>query len=489
MEQNPSSKSRPRKHRGRPQRAANPDSRRGRGASQARILSVRVLERVERTRAYADLVLHNALMRADLSVADRALCTDLVFGTLRWRGRIDHLLGQLLDRPLERLEPGVASALRLGAYQLLFSDRIPTRAAVDQAVHCTRALGAERATGLVNAVLRRLAAEKDTLSVPELATDPIGHLTRALSLPEWIARAWLETFGPEAAAELARASNDPPPVCVRVNRTRIGADALLAELVERFPDARPCRWAEGGISLGHRGNPALDPAFLGGLLTVQDEASQLVVAMLDPQPGDRVLDTCAAPGAKATAIAERVGEGGEVVAIDRHPRRLALVARDARRLGLGWIRTVERDATRSLVDLLEKSDDSPDQAGGPFDRVLVDAPCSGLGTLRRNPDARWRIRPEDVAELSGLQRRILGRGASVVRVGGRVVYSTCTLVPEENERVVEGFLRDAPNFRRVGADELPHHLGELLDADAQLRCLPHRHDTDGFFAAALERVE
>ncbi|MGH0035233.1 MAG: 16S rRNA (cytosine(967)-C(5))-methyltransferase RsmB [Myxococcota bacterium] len=452
-------------------------------------MAVRVLERVERTRAYADLSLHNAMMRADLSSADRALCTELVYGTLRWRGRIDFALSQFLDRDFDRLEAGVASALRLGAYQLLFTDRIPESAAVDQAVRCVRSMGAERATGLVNAVLRRLAAARDALPIPDLADDPEAHLVHGLSLPPWIARLWIEQFGPEQAEKLARTSNASPPLCVRVNRTRSDRDALLSELRERFPEVERCRLAEGGLTLGRKGNPGHDPAFLAGLYTVQDEASQLVVQMLDPRPGDRVLDTCAAPGTKATAIAERVGEDGEVVALDRHPRRLALVGRDARRLGLANLRTIERDASRSLMDLVEKTDGASELDGGPFDRVLVDAPCSGLGTLRRNPDARWRVQPEDTLELADLQRRILGRGASVLRVGGRLVYSTCTLVPDENERVVADFLSDAPAFRRVGADELPASLAPLLDADAQLRCLPHLHDTDGFFAACLERVE
>lgn len=448
-----------------------------------------MLERVDRTRAFADLSLHNALMRADLSSADRALCTELVYGTLRWRGRIDHALSQFLDRDLDRLDAGVASALRLGAYQILFTDRIPASAAVDQAVRCARSMGAERATGLVNAVLRRLAAERDTLRVPDLKDDPEAHLVHGLSLPPWIARLWIDQFGPVAAAELARASNDPPPLTVRANRTRTDVDELAEELRERFPDVTRCRHAQAGLVLGRKGSPGRDPAFLDGRFTVQDEASQLVVDLLDPRPGDRVLDVCAAPGTKATAIAERIGDDGEVVALDRHPRRLALVARDARRLGLSRIRTIERDAARSLADLVEKSEGGPGDEGGPFDRVLVDVPCSGLGTLRRNPDARWRIRPEDTRELADLQRRILGRAAAVLRVGGRLVYSTCTLVPEENERLVAGFLADAPGYRRVPASELPPQLAPLLDDLGQLRCFPHLHDTDGFFAACLERME
>jgi 16S rRNA (cytosine967-C5)-methyltransferase len=269
-----------------------------------------------------------------------------------------------------------------------------------------------------------------------------------------------------------------PPLTVRANIRRGSADALLTELRERFPEASHCRFARDGLVLGRRGNPAIDPAFLAGRFTVQDEASQLVVALLDPQPGERVVDVCAAPGGKATAIAERVGETGHVVALDRHRRRLELVRRDARRLGLTGVETHTRDATRSLVDVSGET---------PFDRALVDAPCSGLGTLRRNPDARWRVRREDPTRLAEIQRQILRNAAALLRPGGTLVYSTCTLVPEENEEVVDAFLKNTPDFSLVSADELPAGLRPVLDDCGRLRCLPHRHDTDGFFAARLER--
>jgi 16S rRNA (cytosine967-C5)-methyltransferase len=441
---------------------------------------LRVLERVQRAGAYADIALHHALGRSGLAAADRAFATELVYGTLRWRGRIDHLLRQVLDGDLEKLEPLVATALRLGGYQLICTDRVPAEAAVDESVRCVRAAGVERATGLVNAVLRRLAREHAELPVPSLATDPVGHLTHALSLPGWVAERFVDRFGPEEAAALARAMNETPPLTVRANPQRSDAATLLTELRPRFPEARACTRARGGLVLGRRGNPALDPAFLAGRFTVQDEASQLVVGLLDPQPGERVLDACAAPGGKATAIAERVGEGGRVVALDRNVRRLGLVRRSARRLGLGNVVCAHRDATRSLAGL-----------GTPelFDRVLVDAPCSGLGTLRRNPDARWRCQPGDPARLADVQVAILRNAAARVRPGGALVYSTCTLLPEENEAVVEAFLKSAAEFAPVAAGRLPAEVRPLTDGEGFLRCLPHRHDTDGFFAARLERTE
>lgn len=452
--------------------------RRSGAPTQARLLALRVLERVERARAYADLALHGAFQRSELTALDRGLATELVYGTLRWRGRIDYLLDRVLDRELGRLEPLVRAALRLGAYQILFSDRIPASAAVDQSVRCVRATGAERATGLVNAVLRRLREQHASIPLPGLEEDPLGHLVHALSLPEWIARRWLADFGAEEAAALLRALNQVPPRALRANPLRCTREELLGELRERFPAAAPSRLAPRGILLGPRGDAGRDPAFLAGLCTIQDEASQAVVALLAPQPGERVLDTCAAPGAKATAAAEDVGPEGRVVALDRHGRRLDLLRRDARRLGLANVEVRQADATLPL----------PESFDSAFDRVLVDAPCSGLGTLRRNPDARWRLRPADPGRLARVQGALLRSAARAVRRGGTLVYSTCTVLREENEEVVQDFLEGHPHFRIPDRRSLPEVVRPLVGEDGALRCLPHRHGTDGFFAVRMERV-
>jgi len=466
-----------RPRRGRPLAAVGP--RRGARPTQARMLALRVLSRVERGGAYADLALGAALRATELGPADRALATELVYGTLRWRGRLDHALGAVLDRDLSRVEPRVATLLRLGAYQVLFSDHIPAASAVDQTVRCARAVGVERATGLVNAVLRRLARSADAIPLPPLEADPQGHLVHALSIPAWIATRWIEMLGPEEAAALAEASNAVPPLTARVNPLRTTREALLAELRTRLPAAHACARAPLGIHLGHGGDPGRDPAFREGRFTIQDESSQLVVELLAPQSGERILDVCAAPGTKTTAAAERVGEEGRVVALDRNPRRLHLVARAARRLGLANIATLEADATQGLEGVTPP---------GAFDRVLVDAPCSGLGTLRRNPDARWRLRPEDPAQLAVTQRALLVQAARALRPGGVLVYSTCTLLAEENEAVVEAFLSESPEFRLV-SEAPPEPLRDLVDAAGFLRIWPHRHGGDGFFAARLERRE
>ncbi len=468
---------RDRPRRGRPVRASK-SARRGAAPTQTRLLALRVLERVQRAGAYADVLLHSSLARSDLSAPDRAFATELVYGTLRWRGRLDHLLGRCLDRDLDKLEPLVATALRLGAYQIVVEDRVPASAAVDESVRCLRAAGVERATGLANAVLRRLATEHESIAEPALADDPLGHLMHALSLPQWIAARWIEQYGPEEAAALARASNEAPPLTVRNNRLRGDRDALLALLAARFPEARACRFAPDGIVLGRRGNASIEPAFRDGRFSVQDEASQLVVALLDPRPGEKVLDVCAAPGGKSTAIAERVGASGSVLALDRHERRLELLGRAARRLSLGNLAGRVADATRSLAEIAP---------AGSFDRVLVDAPCSGLGTLRRNPDARWRVRPGDPARLADVQRAILRNSAQALLPGGLLVYSTCTTLPEENEGVVQAFLSESPDFEPLPPNELHEALRPLVGSDGIMRCLPHQHDADGFVAQRIRR--
>ena len=456
--------------------------RKSAGPTAPRLIAIRVVERVQRAGAFADLALHHALVDSRMPPADRGLATELVYGTLRWRGRLDFLISQALDRELGKLEPLVLSALRVGAYQLFFSDRIPANAAVDEAVRCVRAMGLERATGLVNAVLRKLAREGEQIVFPDLETDPQGHLVHACSLPAWLADRWLAEYGAHEAAKLAIKLNEPAPVTVRVNRTQTTRDDLLPSLRERFPEARPCRFAPDGIVLGRKGDIGQDPDFVAGRISPQDEASQLVVLLLDPQPGDRILDTCAAPGTKSAAIAERLGGEGFVLALDRHPRRLQLVGRGLRRLRIGGVATLERDATKPLLELTERD--------GPFDRILVDAPCSGLGALRRNPDARWRLRPEDLPELAKVQRQLLESAAAVLRPGGSLVYSTCTVTPEENESVIRGFMATRASWRIAGRDEAPKALQPLIDDEGFLRLLPHRpecEDMDGFFAVRLVR--
>jgi 16S rRNA (cytosine967-C5)-methyltransferase len=437
----------------------------------ARGVAWSVLERVERDRAFADLALHAALRASGLSRRDRGFATELVYGTLRLRGRLDAAIEQVLDRPLRKTEPRLRQLLRLGAYQILCLPGARAAAAVDESVELLKRADLARAAGLANAVLRRLAraSEQGELRFPAFADDPLGHLCQWLSLPAWLAERWLAELGPAAAAALAETCIGPPPRTVRV-AARADRDALARQL-----GGQATRFAPRGIT-GLARDPVREAAFERGEISVQDEASQLVPLLLGVQPGDTAVDCCAAPGAKTAQLAELVGERGEVIALELHRSRLSLIHRALERSGARNVRVLQRDV-RQGFDL---------QGAMQYPYLLVDAPCSGLGTLRRNPDSRWRLAPGDIARAAETQLAILDSVARYAGPGGVVVYSVCTFTPEETAQVVERFLARHPEFRvddprRV----LPPSAEKLVDADLALRTWPQLHGCDGFYAVRL----
>ena len=426
--------------------------------------------RVETTDAFADVLLADRLARAVLSAPDQALATRLVYGTLAWQGRLDHHLKGLVRMPLADLEPAVRAALRLGLYQLLFLDRIPAYAAVDASVGLARAAAGAGAAGLVNAVLRRAArAGAGELPLPDPAADPLERLAIEWSHPRWLVERWVAEVGREELPLLLAANNVRGPSAVRANRLRTSRDALRAELAAAGVAARPSPWAADGLVIddGAARLRAL-PAWREGRLAFQGEASQLVTMLLAPAPGDRLLDACAAPGGKAVQMAVLLEGRGLVVALDRRPGGGRRIRDEAVRLGAACVEPVVGDARQPPL-------------ARPFDAVLVDAPCSGLGTLRRHPELRWRRRPEDVPRLAALQREILADVAPLVRAGGVLVYAVCTLAREENEDVVEWFRSAHPAF----VLDRPALPADLVTPAGHLRTLPHRHGLDGFFAARL----
>lgn len=430
-----------------------------------------MLVRVEADRAFADLALHAELRRAELGRRDRAFATELCYGALRLRGRIDAALEQVVDRDLSRIEPRVLNLLRLGAYQLLFLGGVRDAAAVSEAVELAKVVGLARAASFVNAVLRQLARRADRLSFPKPDEDPVGYLTRWGSLPEWLAERWLDQFGQAEAIALAEAMLKPPPRTIRVSQ---GVD--LDEVVARLRGRR-CRYAPRGVT-GLRTDPVRDPGFEKGEFSLQDEASQLVPLLLGAELGETVVDCCAAPGSKTVQLAELVGPLGEVVALDSNAARLGLIRRNAQRLGLANVRALERDVTKGF-DL---------QGRQHFRRILVDAPCSGLGVLRRNPDARWRIEADDLISAAERQLAILCSVARYVEPGGVLVYSVCTMAPEETSGLIARFLELESEFRVDDPrPHLPEAAAELIDPERALRTLPHRHDCDGFYAVRLLR--
>lgn len=429
--------------------------------------------RVATTDAFADVLLAERLRAARLGAADAALATRLVYGTLAWQGRLDHHLAGLVRAPLTRLEPAVHAALRLGLYQLLFLERVPAYAAVDSSV---RLVGRSRraAVGLANAVLRRAAtAGRDGLPLPDAGADPLGRIAVEWSHPRWLVERWARDFGTADLVRLVAGDNVRGPVALRANRLRTTRDALRAELAAVGTETTDGEWSADALVV-RRGAARLRAtrAWRDGRFAFQGEASQLVAPLVAVQPGARVLDACAAPGGKATHLAALVGDGS-VVALDVRAAGATRIVGEARRLGADAVRALVADARR------------PPLAGG-FDAILVDAPCSGLGTLRRHPEVRWRRGPEDVGRLAALQRQLLDGVAPLVRPGGTLVYAVCTLMKEENEDVIRTFLAASPRF---AVDDLSPSLDgrvrQALTGDGFLRTLPHRDDLDGFFVARL----
>jgi 16S rRNA (cytosine967-C5)-methyltransferase len=440
-------------------------------ASPAREVAVRALEHVEADASFADLALEREQAARPLSSRDAALAMELVYGTLRWQRYLDWILAPHSRRRLETLDARVRVILRMTAYQIALLDRVPSFAAVNDAV--TLAPRTPGVKPFVNAVLRSFARRSPREREPAPPRDPVDALATRCSFPTWLAARWVARLGREEAEALMRASNERPPLTLRANTLRTSRDALAERLAaEEGLVGRPTRHAPEGLIVGPGGAPASWRAFGDGSFAVQDEASMLVARLLAPTPGATVADVCAAPGTKTTHIAELMTDRGRVLAFDREPERLTRVREAAARLGITII-----DAREGAVDALAPG------FRDACDAVLVDAPCSNLGVLRRNPEVKWRRQPSDLGPASRQQSEILAAASTMVKPGGRLVYATCSLEPEENEAVVGAFRRARPEFAIDPPDTFPLPL----DPDGWLRCRPDRHGTDGFAAVRFHR--
>ena len=439
----------------------------------ARAVAVHVLERVARDDAFADLALEADLARRPLDARDAALATELVYGTLRWQRYLDWVLAPHSRRALSSLDTRVLALLRLTAYQLVFLERIPAFAAVDDAV--ALAGGKPGVGGFVNAVLRSFARRGAPEREPTPPADVLEALALRCSFPTWIAARWVARFGADEARALMLALNERPPLTIRANTLRLSREALAERLArEEGRTPRPTPYVPEGLVVDHGGGPpAAWRVFADGDCAIQDEASMLVTHLADAQPGDTVADVCAAPGTKTTHLGQLMANRGRILAFDRDPGRLARVRESAARLEITIVETQE-GSVESLAPGLAAS----------CDIVLVDAPCSNLGVLRRHPEVKWRRQPADLADSAASQRRILSAAAEMVKPGGRLVYATCSLEPEENDAVVGDLLAARIDF----APDPPRAFPIAMDATGTLRCLPHRHGTDGFTAVRLRRT-
>lgn len=450
----------------------------------ARRIAFEVLRRVEAEAGYASDVLHSELDE-NVKPADAGLATELTLGVLRWRRLLDILLERQLKKPTARLDLPVAIALRMGLYQLRFLERVPPRAAVNESVELVKRAKKSSAASLVNAVLRRLSDEAkrpaEELLPPNVS--PAERLAIVYSHPTWMVERWLSRFGEGRTIRLLAANNRAPRLSCVVHETNL-QHQISRSLEKDGLHVEPGRLLRSAFAVSG-GSPARMEIFRQGWISVQDEASQAIPLLLDVHEGDRVLDLCAAPGGKTAPLVRAAGARGLVVAADRHAHRLRAMREQFMRLALRNVKLVELDATQPL----------------PFDvkfqRILVDAPCSGTGTLARHPEIRWRLKPSQLAELHELQVTMLASAAVQLASGGRLVYSTCSMEMEENEEVVEEVLGGNRALRRVPAAEVERSLApwlvegvapaSLLDGEGQFHTAPDENLTDGFFAGILTR--
>lgn len=435
-------------------------------------LAVKILNRVDRTDAYLDKLLEIELKNSILVGADKALLFEIVHGVTRWEGRIDWILTGFYKGQFSKAIPNVKNALRVALYQILFLEKVPDYAAVNEAVEFVKKLQGQAAADLTNAILRNIIRNKEAIRYPNPEEDVNAYLSSYLSHPSWLVKRWLNRFGKEETEKLLIANNNKPSLTIRINNLVTNpaeVKSLLNSVDLKFSEGK---YLKEFIRMNSLTNITDWEYFSKGYFSVQDESTGFPIKLLDVSPGMRVLDLCAAPGGKTAFIADEMKNTGEIVALDKFESRLKILEKNLARLKVTNVLTKAIDAA-----------DYEDEAG--FDRVLIDAPCSGLGTLTKKPDLKWKRDLGDIRKIVNIQYDLLKKGASLVKEKGFVVYSTCTIEPEENYELVKKFLAENSNFSLVSAGTtLPR---SIVDENGCVATLPHVHGIDGAFAAKLIR--
>ncbi len=440
-----------------------------------RELALKALYQIDVEKAYSNLILQKLLRNFGGSELDRAFITELVYGSVRWKYTLDWVINRFTSKPLKKTDPWTRNILRLGVYQLMFLNRVPSFAACNESVELSKRYN-KKAAGFVNGVLRNIARHTDKIDYPSREKTPVKHLAVKHSFQPWMIRRWIKRYGFAFTDELCGALNTRPDFCIRVNSLKINKPALKKLLIEQGYELKESLFIPEALYINNPGDIEKNEYYLKGYFQPQDEGSMLVAHVLNPKPGDVVVDVCSAPGGKTTHIAQLMNNKGTIISRDIHPHKIKLVENICRRMGITIVKAEVFDGLKTDERLVSRAD-----------RVLVDVPCSGFGIINRKPDIKWKKAPDDIQQLSGIQFKLLENASKYVKPGGILVYSTCTLEPEENQDVIASFLEQYSNFELL--IDYPVCMKDLrvVGEKGFIQTYPNKHRIDGFFISKMVR--
>jgi 16S rRNA (cytosine967-C5)-methyltransferase len=433
--------------------------------------AVKILNRVERSDAYLDKLLDAELRSDEMNELDKGLMNEIVTGVIRWKMKLDWVLIGFFHGNFTKAETNIKNALRVALYQIQYLDRVPHSAAVNEAVEFIKRLRGQKVADLVNAVLRNIIRNIDNIRYPDPEEDKIRHLAVIESHPLWMAKRWVERYGYDEAKRIMEANNVIPDLALRVNRLKVDVNYFYSLLDKHQIQYTRSKYLDYFVRVQHMAGIGSSELFQQGFFAVQDESAGIPILLLDPKPGERVIDLCSAPGGKTTFIGQLMKNSGEIIAVDRYETRLNLVKDACQRLGVTNVHLIAEDGANIEI--------------APADKVLVDAPCSGLGVLSKKPDAKWKRDADDIPKLVNLQKKLIENAAKLVKPGGVLVYSTCTIEPEENLDLIKEFLVQHLEFSIEPANEFIHQ--DLVGGQGQAETFQHIHGMDGSFSIRLKR--
>lgn len=447
-------------------------------SSPARHLAIVILHQCHDARHTLDHWLTQARVQIDtLNRPDRALFHAIVYGVLRWQSRLDWIIDQLVARPGKKMDTLVRIVLRVGLFQIIHLDRVPSSAAVNTAVEWAKRNHRSWATGFINSLLRRAATQADRIDWPDVSSDRVAAIATRQAFPPWLIKRWIHQRGENETVRLCKAINAIPPLTVRVNTLKTTRTGFMADLEPFVEKMEPCRYAPEGIRFSSPSTPMAQwPMYDGGRFQIQDEAAQIIAHLVAPRAGQKVWDVCAGLGTKTAHLAQLMENNGDILATDHNPEKLNLLNQEMQRLSIDMVET----------KCISVTQDPPPRSN--FHRILVDAPCSGLGVLQKNPDGKWRTQADELNRLAHRQLAFLSSASVYLAPGGLMVYAVCSMEPEENEAVIDGFLQKHQEFVIHKPDPRPiENIEDLLTRDGFFKSTPHRDGMDGFFAAILRK--